>query len=843
MSYFPKNSLLVFFVWGLCLSLNAQFEKISIRNTGIEFDKDLLADTSNHYVKLMLCGDIVHRKELLQKYAIDKNNYSYRGWFRQMKPLFFHPDFVVGSLRSFFPGRDQMHRFQNSAPDEYLGELSYTGFNVMMMGNARALTDNPFTNNKTLKKLDYFQINKAGYYRDSADKAESYPLVLEKKDIRIAFLQYSLDSNLLLLTDSRVNFFRPDSIRKDVIKSRKTMLADYVIAYIDWAGNDSLKLGYVAELLNMGIDVIIGTGSGEAFTSADLLTYSDGSLKLHVDNIGYLNALSNEREQDKSALIEIVLKKNKASKQTTIHDMGFIPIWTLIDNERYAVLPISNIEEKHIQNVGLNFIQYSTMKVALTDLRYAFYNKIPELHYDYNDRIVESVEQTAYIRRTLMKEQDKINDAIKKKGEDEYYAMFETTPPSPGSSKIPYEDILGMYPAKKSNRIILEDEKTGTLQAYYKHDSVVFAERILQKSIDSLEILREYISIPNLAQDQEKINLKTRLKEIFIYCNHKEGDSTFLNAIMDALVEDDVEELQRAVELLSKTDCQEKYTEAKERLIQYEAILKKEDIQAYNYELLAGSIDSLKKRKRQYSTLAQTESVVPKAKQTKDNAPKTSPDYVRETTEVFGSNDYISDNGTIQVKANNKYYQREKNRPLTAEEKRIADSIRRYNERFIVYDSIAELKAMLKKKKREDKLKRDSIFKASLDPNFRSTYNPPIEVTARPTYRPVIRQGVYTTTTASEEDYNQLPVKNIEEYFCVQVFTFSKDQLIDLDVYPYLAGYEIRHEDNYYRYYIGRTVSPKLAIELCKSIRAKGISDAIVVKYTDGVRSIYKDKF
>lgn len=669
MIFFRRSRLFIFFLL-IAQNLFCQFEKISVRNTSIEYEKDLIADTSAEYLKIMLCGDIVHKSQLLKKYAqLPQGGFSYRGWFRQVKPLFFYPDYVVGNLRSFFPGRAQMGTFPNSAPDEFLGELEYTGFNVMMMSNADALTDRPLINFHTLKKLDFTDIYRAGYYRDSADRQANFPLVLEKKGIRIAFLSYSLDSVLLDLPTSQVNFFELDSIRKDIKKARDTMMADYVIIYVDWAKEDSFKLGKVAELINMGVDVIVGTGNGEAFTSADLMTYSDGSLKIHIDNIGYFNAESNERERDKSAVVEIVLRKDKATKRISTYDMGFIPLWTLIDHERYAVLPISNIEEKHVENVQLNLIQYSTMKVALTDLRYAFFDKIPELHYDYNDRIVDNVEQTAYIRKTLMREQDKINDKVKKTANDEYVALFGSQPPSSGSLKIPYEDIWGMYTKNKN----------------------------------SLNLIK------------------------------------------------------------------------------------------------------------------------------------------RDTTELYGEFDEISPRGIINIKANHKKYVREPVKQLTAREKFILDSVRKYNERFIIIDSIAELKKMLKKKKIDSVKRRDSIFQASLNPNYKSTYNPNPEPTSAPFHKPNIQSGVFTPVETSREE--NLPVKNIEEYFLVQIFALSSKKPIDLDKFPYLNGYEIRYEDGYYRYYIGRTNSKNLAIELLRSIRSKGHPDALLVKYTNGIRSQVKTNF
>ncbi len=215
---------------------------------------------------------------------------------------------------------------------------------------------------------------------------------------------------------------------------------------------------------------------------------------------------------------------------------------------------------------------------------------------------------------------------------------------------------------------------------------------------------------------------------------------------------------------------------------------------------------------------------------------------MRDTLEIYGANDEILANGSYHIKANNNKYQREKIVPLTKAQKRELDSIRRYNERFIIKDSIAELKKFIKKKLADSAKRRDSIFKASLDPNYKSTYNPPIELrSAAPAYKPNIQSGVYTSANVKEEDKS--PVKAIEEYFCVQVYTFSSHKPLDIEKYPFLIGYEARLEDGFYRYYIGRTNSSQLAIEVCKSMRSKGILDAIVVKFTDGKRTIYKDQF
>jgi hypothetical protein len=686
-----NKTLLLFVFCGLFNSMEAQFENMGMRITSSEMETDMINDSNNNYLRLMLCGDIIHNKELFNKYSTrdEYRNISYRQWFRQIKPFFFFSDFVVANLKTNFPDFSPLSKLEYSAPDEFLGELSYSGFNILMMANNRATSLNDNHNFKTLNKLDLIGFYRAGLYYNDIDKKKNFPLVLEKKDIRIGFLNYTMDSAFYDFGEENVNFFRIDSVRKDIQRA-KDMLVDYLILYMDWKDiPDSMKLSLNVELVNLGVDVIVGTGQ-KGFTTADLLNFSGGSKKIIVNNIGAINSDSNSRETNKSAIVEIILKKHKRSNLVKLHDMGFIPLWTVKDNERFAVVPINNIEEKHIKNVGVNYIQYSNMKVALTDLRFAFFDKLPELHYDFTDEIVTNVEQTAYIRKTIVQEQQKLNENMIEKNLQQYVATFGQLPPTDKRYFIPYEDQLKIYaPVKK---------------------------KVATDPLDP---------------------------------KHLKIDTT----------------------------------------------------------------------------------------------------------------DQVAENGILNVRANKTFYTREKDTttPLTKEEIRKRDSIKKYEERFYVKDTLAEYKAKLKRIKAEQKRIKDSIYKASIDPNYISKTVPVFEPKgAEIDYkkREEEKTGVFTTTATinvpkesskkaefQPEIEEKSPVKEIEEYFMVQVYSMKKNTAINLDKLPFLAGYEVRFEEGNYRYYIGRTRSPLLAIEMCKSIISKGISDAMVVKYTDGKRSIYKSDF
>jgi hypothetical protein len=124
------NKLLLLIVFlGLFNSLEAQFENMGMRITSSEMETDMINDSNNNYLRLMLCGDILHSRDLFNKHTTrdEYRNISYRTWFRQIKPLFFFSDFVVANLKTNFPDYTASSKFEFSAPDEFLGELSYSG--------------------------------------------------------------------------------------------------------------------------------------------------------------------------------------------------------------------------------------------------------------------------------------------------------------------------------------------------------------------------------------------------------------------------------------------------------------------------------------------------------------------------------------------------------------------------------------------------------------------------------------------------------------------------------------------------------------------------------------------
>ena len=74
----------------------------------------------------------------------------------------------------------------------------------------------------------------AGIYRDSLDRADRYPLLIEKKGFRIAILNYTYGTNgIPVPSPGMVNLIDRKQIRQDVVKARR-MNPDAIIACMHW---------------------------------------------------------------------------------------------------------------------------------------------------------------------------------------------------------------------------------------------------------------------------------------------------------------------------------------------------------------------------------------------------------------------------------------------------------------------------------------------------------------------------------------------------------------------------------------------------------------------------------
>lgn len=115
----------------------------------------------------------------------------------------------------------------------------------------------------TMDMMDSLGIAHCGVYRDSADRNERYPLLIERKGVKIALLNYTYGTNGIPVSAPLiVNFIDKEQMAKDIADA-KLMKPDAIIACMHWGDEYvSTPPRHIKELtdwlLEQGVDHIMG---------------------------------------------------------------------------------------------------------------------------------------------------------------------------------------------------------------------------------------------------------------------------------------------------------------------------------------------------------------------------------------------------------------------------------------------------------------------------------------------------------------------------------------------------------------------------------------------------------
>ena len=149
------------------------------------------------------------------------------------------------------------------APDSFLTAAKGAGFDIMLLANNHCLDRGKRGALRTMRVIDSLGLKHCGVYRDSADRARRYPLMVESKGVRIAILNYTYGLNGIPVPEPLViNLIDKNTIARDIEKA-KAMRPDAIIACMHW-GDEYVSLPrkeikeLAAWLLAQGVDHIIG---------------------------------------------------------------------------------------------------------------------------------------------------------------------------------------------------------------------------------------------------------------------------------------------------------------------------------------------------------------------------------------------------------------------------------------------------------------------------------------------------------------------------------------------------------------------------------------------------------
>ena len=225
-------------------------------------------DSLNHptpqQVRLLFVGDLMQHQAQIDAARRAGGHYDYSHCFSLVKERIAQADIAIGNFEVTLGGTPYRGYPQFSAPDEYLLAMKDAGFDILATANNHSLDRHRRGLERTLALIDSASLTAVGTYRDAADRAQRYPLIVKKNGLRIALLCGTYGTNGIATTPPNiVNSLSRDELSADIRRAR-SMKPDAIIAFVHW-GNEyqrhpSAEQQSLAQwLISQGVDHVIGS--------------------------------------------------------------------------------------------------------------------------------------------------------------------------------------------------------------------------------------------------------------------------------------------------------------------------------------------------------------------------------------------------------------------------------------------------------------------------------------------------------------------------------------------------------------------------------------------------------
>jgi poly-gamma-glutamate synthesis protein (capsule biosynthesis protein) len=130
---------------------------------------------------LMFSGDIMqHDSQLQAAYNVHSGTYAYDTCFYFMRGYYAMADLAIANLELTLGGKPYRGYPQFSAPDELAAALKRARIDVLVTANNHSLDRRRKGLERTIRVLDSLHLYHTGTFRDTVERLNDYPLLLEK---------------------------------------------------------------------------------------------------------------------------------------------------------------------------------------------------------------------------------------------------------------------------------------------------------------------------------------------------------------------------------------------------------------------------------------------------------------------------------------------------------------------------------------------------------------------------------------------------------------------------------------------------------------------------------------
>ena len=308
---------------------------------------DYHVSTPEDSVTIVFAGDIMgHSPQFQAAYNAEEKTYNYDICFNNIKPFIESADLAVANLEVTFAGAPYSGYPGFSSPDELADGLKTAGYDILQTANNHIYDKGKAGMERTLKVLENRQLKYLGSYKNQMQRDSLYPLIVDVKGVRFAFLNYTYGTNnSKIQSPNIVNYIDTVLIKKDIQKA-KLKNSDFIIFTVHWGAEYKTSAGpgqrNLARMLSReGVSLIIGAHP-HVIEDAETLETNLHSQCPVFYSLG--NSISNQREIDTNG--GLMVKATFSTKYKSITNTTILPVYVhkgiLNGKYQYHLIPTSD---------------------------------------------------------------------------------------------------------------------------------------------------------------------------------------------------------------------------------------------------------------------------------------------------------------------------------------------------------------------------------------------------------------------------------------------------------------------------------------------------------------------
>jgi poly-gamma-glutamate synthesis protein (capsule biosynthesis protein) len=343
---------------------------------------------------LTVAGDIMsHMPQTNDAYVAETGEYDYTPMLRYAKPWVEQADLAVGNLETTFSGGPNYSGYPSfNTPDALGYALKDMGFDLLSTTNNHCL-DRGFSGlSRTLDTLDEIGLAHVGTYRTQEERDENHGIVVaDCGGISIAFLSYTYGTNGIPVPSDKpysVNLFNTDydttmstpdtALLESDMAAARELGCDLIAVVLHWGIEYQLKPNTYQQtmaqtMIDLGADLVLG-GHPHVLEPYEFVTTQSGNTGFVCYSLGNFISSQVYEYTDTTVLLNLELKKDLVTGETTVEDVSYVPFYMLnkgekIHGERMVLLDVyaAMAEYESGDRTTVTDAVYQNLQKALSD--------------------------------------------------------------------------------------------------------------------------------------------------------------------------------------------------------------------------------------------------------------------------------------------------------------------------------------------------------------------------------------------------------------------------------------------------------------------------------------------